>query len=49
MGFDELQQTFCPGRTYCLLGSSGVGKTTLITRLIDQEAFATKAVRLQKS
>jgi ribosome biogenesis GTPase len=32
------------GSTYCLLGSSGVGKTTLINRLIGQDAFDTKAV-----
>jgi len=43
-GFDEFQQTLCPGRTYCLLGSSGVGKTTLINRLIGWEAFDTKPV-----
>jgi len=44
IGFDEFQQALCPGRTYCLLGSSGVGKTTLINRLIGREAFDTKAV-----
>lgn len=43
-GLDELQQALCPRRTYCLLGSSGVGKTTLINRLIGQEAYHTKAV-----
>jgi ribosome biogenesis GTPase len=43
-GFDEFQQTLCPGRTYCMLGSSGVGKTTLINRLIGREAFDTKPV-----
>lgn len=43
-GFDEFQQTLCPGKTYCLLGSSGVGKTTLINRLIGREAFDTKPV-----
>jgi ribosome biogenesis GTPase len=32
------------GESYCLLGSSGVGKTTLINRLIGQDAFDTKAV-----
>ena len=32
------------GRTYCLLGSSGVGKTTLLNRLIGQDAFDTKSV-----
>ena len=44
IGFGEFQQTLSSGKTYCLLGSSGVGKTTLINRLIGQEAFQTKAV-----
>jgi ribosome biogenesis GTPase len=44
IGFDEFQQTLSSEKTYCLLGSSGVGKTTLINRLIGQEAFDTKAV-----
>jgi ribosome biogenesis GTPase / thiamine phosphate phosphatase len=44
IGFDDFQQTLSPGKTYCLLGSSGVGKTTLINRLIGQEAFNTKVV-----
>jgi ribosome biogenesis GTPase / thiamine phosphate phosphatase len=43
-GLDEFKHTLCPGRTYCLLGSSGVGKTTLINRLIGREAFDTKPV-----
>lgn len=43
-GFDEFQETLQPGKTYCLLGSSGVGKTTLINRLMGREAFETKAV-----
>jgi ribosome biogenesis GTPase len=44
VGFDEFQQVLVSGRTYCLLGSSGVGKTTLLNRLIGQDAFDTKAV-----
>ncbi len=44
IGFDAFQQVLYSGKTYCLLGSSGVGKTTLINRLIGQEAFETKAV-----
>jgi ribosome biogenesis GTPase len=44
MGFDEFQQTLLPGMTYCLLGSSGVGKTTLINRLIGRETFITQPV-----
>jgi len=43
-GFYEFQQALIPGQTYCLLGSSGVGKTTLINRLIGQDTFNTKAV-----
>jgi len=44
IGIGEFQQVLVSGRTYCLLGSSGVGKTTLINRLIGQDAFYTKAV-----
>jgi ribosome biogenesis GTPase len=44
LGFDEFRQALVPRRTYCLLGSSGVGKTTLINRLLGQDAFDTKAV-----
>ena len=43
-GLDEFQALLVPGKTYCLLGSSGVGKTTLINRLVGKEAFDTKAV-----
>jgi ribosome biogenesis GTPase len=43
-GMDVFQSCLVPGTTYCLLGSSGVGKTTLINRLIGSDAFATKAV-----
>jgi len=44
VGFEEFQQALVSGKTYCLLGSSGVGKTTLINRLIGQDSFKTKAV-----
>jgi ribosome biogenesis GTPase len=44
IGYDQFQQVLVSGRTYCLLGSSGVGKTTLINRLIGQDTFDTKAV-----
>lgn len=33
-----------PGQTYCLLGSSGVGKTTLLNRILGSEAFETQSV-----
>jgi ribosome biogenesis GTPase len=32
-GLDQVREHLVPARTYCLLGSSGVGKTTLINRL----------------
>jgi ribosome biogenesis GTPase len=43
-GLDEFRGLLEPGKTYCLLGSSGVGKTTLINRLIGRDEFDTKAV-----
>jgi len=44
-GLDQIKQVLEPGKTYCLLGSSGVGKTTLLNRLIDTETFETNLVR----
>lgn len=41
---EEFRGLLVPGKTYCLLGSSGVGKTTLINRLIGRDALDTKAV-----
>ncbi len=43
-GLDEFRAALAPGKTYCLLGSSGVGKTTLINRVVGKESFETKAV-----
>ena len=43
-GLEELRALLVPGKTSCLLGSSGVGKTTLINRLIGRDALDTKVV-----
>jgi ribosome biogenesis GTPase / thiamine phosphate phosphatase len=43
-GMEEFQSSLVPGRTHCLLGSSGVGKTTLLNRLLGREVLATKEV-----
>jgi ribosome biogenesis GTPase len=43
-GLHEFRNLLVPGRTYCLLGSSGVGKTTLINRLMGCDSLDTKAV-----
>lgn len=44
-GLDVLQQFLKRGKTCCLLGPSGVGKTTLVNRLLGQEVFETHPVR----
>ncbi|WP_277057767.1 ribosome small subunit-dependent GTPase A [Trichlorobacter lovleyi] len=43
-GIDELKQLLVPGKTYCFVGSSGVGKSTLINALSGGERLATQAV-----
>ena len=42
----KIREQLSPGRTYCLLGSSGVGKTTLINNLVgDDRQFDVNEVR----
>lgn len=40
-GIDELNQYIEKGKTYCMLGSSGVGKSTLINSLAGHEVMST--------
>jgi ribosome biogenesis GTPase len=40
-GLDRVRELLLPGKTYCLLGSSGVGKTTLINRLSGDSGLET--------
>jgi ribosome biogenesis GTPase len=44
VGIEELQTRLQPGRTAVLLGSSGVGKSTLLNRLAGSELMRTKEV-----
>jgi len=40
-----VKELLVPRKTYCLLGSSGVGKTTLINNLLDEVRLKTHSVR----
>jgi ribosome biogenesis GTPase / thiamine phosphate phosphatase len=44
-GLGDLEPYFAPGRTVGLLGSSGVGKSTLANRLLGEEVLPTGDVR----
>jgi ribosome biogenesis GTPase len=44
-GLQTIQDSLEKGKTYCLLGSSGVGKTTLLNHLLGHEEFETNPVR----
>lgn len=43
-GFAQVHELILPGKTYCLLGSSGVGKTSLVNRLLGGQLLATNTV-----
>jgi ribosome biogenesis GTPase len=44
-GLEQVDHYLTPGRTGALLGSSGVGKTTIINRLVGTDARRTRDVR----
>ncbi|MCF8053999.1 MAG: ribosome small subunit-dependent GTPase A [Deltaproteobacteria bacterium] len=48
-GLEGLRAIMKAGWTYCLLGSSGVGKTTLINKLLGEAKFKTKEVSRKES
>lgn len=41
---DVISNFLLPGHTYCLLGSSGVGKTSLLNSILGSERFETQSV-----
>lgn len=43
-GYDQLRPFILKGKTYCLLGSSGVGKSSLINNLSGKEKMKTDAI-----
>jgi ribosome biogenesis GTPase len=43
-GLDEVRRLLLPGRTYCFVGSSGVGKSTLVNLLVGRERMETRSV-----
>lgn len=44
-GIEELQKLICASKTYVLIGSSGVGKSSLINKLFGKEILKTQEVR----
>jgi ribosome biogenesis GTPase / thiamine phosphate phosphatase len=44
-GYDRLTYTLEKGKTYCLIGSSGVGKSTILNKLLGKQEFVTDTVR----
>ncbi len=44
-GYAEIRARIEVGKTYAFIGSSGVGKSTLINRLIGRDALATRDIR----
>ena len=43
-GLEDVRRLLLPGKTYCFVGSSGVGKSTLINQLVGRERMETKSV-----
>lgn len=46
LGIDGLKSYISKGKTYCFLGSSGVGKSSLINKLLGEDAIKTEEIGL---
>ncbi|MBN2737240.1 MAG: ribosome small subunit-dependent GTPase A [Spirochaetales bacterium] len=46
-GIEELGQYISAGKTACLVGSSGVGKSSLLNRLMGEDVQTTREIRLK--
>ena len=44
VGYDALKQVIKRGKTYCMLGSSGVGKSTLLNNLMGRAIMRTETI-----
>lgn len=47
VGLEELKSYILPRQTYCFLGSSGVGKSSLINKLLEDSAIETNDISFQ--
>jgi ribosome biogenesis GTPase len=43
-GLDGIRRLLLPGKTYCFVGSSGVGKSTLVNLLVGRDRMETRTV-----
>jgi ribosome biogenesis GTPase len=48
-GFERLGEYLQPGRTVALLGSSGVGKSSIVNRIVGRDLLPTREVRVHDS
>jgi len=49
VGLTHIKELLGIGETFCLLGSSGVGKTTLLNNLLGEAVFKTQSIREKDS
>lgn len=49
VNIEAIKETLLSGHTYCLLGSSGVGKTTLLNNIVGEGLYETKTVSKKDS